>query len=540
MTTPSLIDLAKEHHRAGRLDLAEPLYLQLLAAEPDHGEVLSLLGTLYIQMNRHSDAELILRRAVAVNPNSPECLFNLGLAFSGTQQWPEAVDTLTKSISLRQDYAPAHNAIGNALRNLRRFDKAIAAHQRAVEIQPGSAGFWNNLAIALQSADRYPEAIDAFRKALELNPKYAEGWCNLGNALWRDQQLDESAKAARQAIELREDFPDAWGNLGNALQSLGDYAGARAAFERGLGFRPDGAELHWNYSLLLLLLGKYGQAWEEYEWRRRVPEFQLTIARFDRPMWDGRPLDGKRILIHAEQGFGDTIHFARYLAPVIARGGKVIVHCQGALTRLLSSIPGIESIVGPGQPVADFDLHCPLLSLPHILKTPDPYWPGPYLFAPVGKSEGKFKIGLIWSGRSHLPGRSIPLSMLAPLADPRVEFYSLQVEEGLQEAESPPSGMKLINAGATVRDFADTAALMNGLDLIISIDTAAAQLAGALGRPVWVLLKFVPDWRWMLDGPSTPWYPTARLFRQTKRDDWSGPVREISAELKKLLDSRKP
>jgi tetratricopeptide (TPR) repeat protein len=538
--TPSSLDLAKDHHRAGRLDLAEPIYRELLATDPDHPEALALLGMLYVQTNRHADAEPILRRATSVNPSSPESHFNLGLALSATNNWIDAAEAFSKSISLRPEYAAAHNGLGNALRNLGKIDDAITAHRKAVTLQDTSPGFWNNLGIALQSADKYPEAIDAYRRVIALNPNYADGWCNLSNALWRIHGYEEAAEASRRALALREDFPDALGNLGNALQSLGEYSAARAAFERALALRPDAANLHWNYSLLLLLLGDWPRAWTEYEWRRRVPEFQPTIPKFNRPMWDGEPLNGKRILIHAEQGFGDTIHFARYLPVVISRGGKVILHCQPPLTRLMNSIPEIETIIPQGDPIPDFDLHCPLLSLPHVLSTPDPYWTGPYLRASAGKkSEGKLNIGLIWSGRTHLPGRSIPLALLAPLADPRVQFHSLQVEEGLREAQSPPPGMNLINAGSKLRDFADTAALMNQLDLIISIDTAAAQLAGALGRPIWVFLKFVPDWRWSLDRSESPWYPTARLFRQKTRDDWNSPIHQAAIELKKMLDAKK-
>ncbi len=258
-------------------------------------------------------------------------------------------------------------------------------------------------------------------------------------------------------------------------------------------------------------------------------------------MWNGQPLPGKTILIHCEQGFGDTIHFARYLRETTARGGRIILHCQARLSPLMRSIPGLDSVIAPPQLLPDFDFQCPLLSLPHVLNLPNPFWSGPYLHDQETSElpgEGKLKVGLIWSGRTHLPGRSIPLPMLSELADPRIQFFSLQIEEGSSELKSPPPGMNIIDSAPTIKDFADTAALMNQLDLVISIDTAAAQLAGVLGKAVWVLLKFVPDWRWTLDRTDTPWYPTARLFRQRRRDDWSAPIRDAAAELKKLLDSK--
>jgi tetratricopeptide (TPR) repeat protein len=534
------LDSARQHHRATQFHLAEPIYLQILTSEPNHPQALALLGMLYVQTNRPADAEPILRRAIAANPNSPDSLFNLGLALGAQNKWPQAAEAFTQSISLRPNYAPAHTALGNALRNLRKFEEAIAASRRAVELQPDVPGYWSNLGIAIQATDRYPEAIDAFRHALAVNPNYPDGWCNLSNALLLNRQPEESLEACRRAMALREDFPDIYVNLGNTLQALGDYKGALAAFERGLTLSPTAEKLHWNISLLLLLLAQYQRGWQEYEWRRRVPEFKPTTAHFNRPLWDGRHLAGKKILIHCEQGFGDTIHFARYLQPVAARGGKIIFHVQPPLKRLMAYIPDIQ-IVAFDEPIPSFDVHCPLLSLPHVLQNPNPFSPGPYLHAPAGKSDGKFKIGLVWSGKTHIPGRSIPLSMLASLADPRVQFHSLQVDAAaVREAQSPPPGMDLIDEAPNIRDFSDTAALMNQFDLIISIDTAAAQLAGALGRPTWVLLKFVPDWRWLQDRSDSPWYPTARLFRQKVLGDWSAPVAEMAAELKKLLDAQRP
>ena len=549
--TQATLELARQHHAAGRLNEAKSLYREMLATEPGHPETLGLLGLVNYQLSEWDDAVAVLRRAVSADPKSPEFQFNLGLALAAKEDWAEASAAFHKSVDLRPDFAAAHNGLGNALRNLRKFDEAIAAHERAVALQPDSCGYWSNLGIALQSADRYPQAIAAFGNSLSLKPDYAEAWCNLGNALWRNGDLEKAAHACRRALALRGDFAEAYSNLGNVLQSLGQYAAAREAFERGLHLQPESAGLHYNFSMLLLLQGDFRRGWEEYEWRRRVPEFRPTFPRFEKPMWDGRELGGRRILIYTEQGFGDAIHFARYLPAVAERGGKIILHCQSALTRLFQSIAGVQTVLAGDQTVPEFDVYCPLLSLPHVLgiaRPEDLPWHGLYLHgdAATGRkfrdllnsAQGRLKIGLVWTGRGHLPGRSVPLGMLAPLADDRAQFYSLQLEKEGLAFQSAPAGMNLIDAAPRLGDFADTAALMEQLDLIVSIDTAAAQLAGALGRPVWTLLKFVPDWRWMLERADPPWYPTMRLFRQQTPGDWVAPVKDMATELRKLLDSR--
>jgi tetratricopeptide (TPR) repeat protein len=539
------IESGRQHHAAGRLDQAEAIYQGILAADPDHAEALALLGLLYYQMNRWADATAVLRRAVAANGDSEECVFNLGLALGAAENWAEAAEAFQNSIKLSADYAPAYNGLGNALRNLRRYPESVAAHQRAVALRPESAGFWSNLGIAIQATDRYPESISAYRKSLAINPESPEGWCNLANALWMNGELEESAKASRRALEIRPDFPEAYSNLGIVLHNLGDYAAAREAFERGLQLQPESANLRYNFSMLLLLQAEFRRGWQGYEWRRRVPGFRSSVPQFSQPMWDGGELSGRTILIYTEQGFGDAIHFARYLPSVAQRGGKIILRCHSALIRLFSTIDGVNTVVPMDGRLPEFDFHCPLLSLPYVLDEDMP-WHGPYLhgdprtgekFADLLRAAGtKLKVGLIWSGRGHLKGRSIPPEMLGGLANERVQFYSLQVDRA--SVDGPPAGLNLIDAGSRLGDFADTAALMEQLDLVVSIDTAAAQLAGALARPVWTLLKFVPDWRWLLAREDSPWYPTMRLFRQTRSGRWEEPISRLAQELRILAGER--
>jgi hypothetical protein len=279
-----------------------------------------------------------------------------------------------------------------------------------------------------------------------------------------------------------------------------------------------------------------------------VPEFLRFTAKFRQPMYDGGDLRGKTILLYGEQGFGDMIHFARYATLVAERGGKVVLACPQKVLRLMRGVKGIGQFVSPLDQLPEFEVHCPLPSLPHVLGRPRPEdvpWRGAYLkskkenrekFADfVRRAEGKLKVGLVWCGRSAPAGRSIPLRMLGALGDPGVQFYSLQIGEGSEEARRPPDGMNLIDATGRITDFADTAGLIDQMDLVIGIDTAVVQLAGAMGKPVWTMLKRWPDWRWLLDREDSPWYPTMRLFRQKSARDWSNVVDRVAEALRDRL-----
>jgi hypothetical protein len=324
---------------------------------------------------------------------------------------------------------------------------------------------------------------------------------------------------------------------------------AIASYKQVMEMAPDWALPHYNYSLTLLLLGEFEQGWREHEFRRKAPEIEIFIQDFPKSSWDGSDLNGRTILIHSEQGFGDAIQFARYLPRVAARGGRVIFQCHEELADLFKGIAGAEQVVARGQPLPEFDLHLPLLSLPLIFQTnslksiPSQV---PYLRADpeisqrwrqrVAPLEGGVKVGLVWSGRVHPPGRSVELAAFAPLASiPGATFISLQFGEASQQADSPPAGMTIANWSSDLKNFADTAGLIDQTDLLITIDTAAAHLAGAMGKQVWVLVPWMPDWRWLLEGQQTPWYPTMRLYRQPTRGDFATPIERIKTDLAALI-----
>jgi hypothetical protein len=363
-----------------------------------------------------------------------------------------------------------------------------------------------------------------------------------GNVLYRLGRHEEAIASLGRALQLRGEYPEALSNLGNVLRACGRRDEAVTAYERALKLRPDYVDAHWNLAQLLLLQGEYERGWREYEWRWKVRSM-FQPRNFPQLRWNGEELGGKRILVHTEQGLGDAIQFVRY-APLIARrGGRVIFECQFEVQRLLGRCAGVEQVVVAGQDLPPFDVQIPLVSLPGVFGTMARNVPAdvPYVFADekvaqrwreklAAAGSGK-TVGLVWgSGRAfpHYHLKSMALAALEPLGKmPGVQFVSLQKGPAAADAKSPPDGMKLIDWTNQLADFADTAALVAGLDLVISVDTAVAHLAGAMGKAVWTLLPFDPDWRWGLEREDSPWYPTMRLWRQSRSGDWAGVVQRL-------------
>ncbi len=349
---------------------------------------------------------------------------------------------------------------------------------------------------------------------------------------------------------MKSDYAEGFNTLGNLLADRGRYDEAAVAFRRAIQLKPDYALAHWNLSLILLLWGDFENGWAEHEWRRRTT-VESHPREFEQPMWDGGDLHGRTILLHHEQGFGDMIQFVRYAPLVAERGGRVILSCPAELASLLREIPEIAE-VHDGDDLPEFDCHCPMLSLPFVFKTRLETIPAktPYLKAPdesvarwreiLGAKNGKLRVGLAWAGnpRRRLDRRrSVTLEQLEPLAMVKgIRFYSLQKSRTPQASAGVPAGMELIDLSDRLPDFAETAGAIENLDLVISVDTAVAHLAGTMGKPVWVLVGFVPASRWMLDRNDSPWYPTMRLFRQPAMDDWETPIAQIAQALKEMID----
>ena len=544
ITVKQALQIAVRHHQAGQLAQARALYQQILAREPNHADALHLLGVIAHQAGQNDAAIELIGRAISVKPDFPQAHCNLGNVLRDQGRLDESIAACRRAIALKPDLPEAWCNLGNALQENGQLGDAVDAYRRAIGLKPNYPEAHSNLGASLREKGQLDEAIAACRQAIALRPGFAEAHSNLGIALHVDQQLDEAVAVYRQAIALRPDLPEPHFNLGTAFRDQGLLAEAMAAYHRAIGLRRDYAEAHYNLARVLLLLrGEFLPGLNELEWRQRCRDFPLSRRTFGRPQWDGSDLANRTILLHAEQGFGDTIQFIRYVPLVAARGGTVVLECDPVLRRLLQGTSGIGRWVDFGQTLPSFDVHCPLMSLPLAFGTTIQTIPQdvPYLRADPEAVErwrlagDRLNVGLVWAGRpthQNDRNRSLALSDMASLAQVReVRFHSLQKGEAGKQAKDPPAGMGLMDRTEELNDFAETAALIANLDLVISVDTAVAHLAGALGKPVWTLLPFVPDWRWLLEREDSPWYPTMRLFRQPTRGDWSSVLTRVTEAL---------
>jgi Flp pilus assembly protein TadD len=510
------MQVAIRNHKTGKLAEADKIYRQVLSQNPNHPEALHLLGALAAQVGRLDAAIELIRRAIAINPGAAEYHYNLG----------------------------------NILRDKKLLDEAIVEYRQALHLRPNLVEAQSNLGSVLADQGLLDEAIAAFREARRIAPGGVEVYNNLGNALRAKGNYEEAIIAYRETLRLKPDLAEAHNNLGFALSDLGSVEEAIAEFRHAIRIRPDYAEAHNNLSLALLLKGDYAEGLAEYEWRWRWEGFRTARRNFSQPMWDGTELNGQTILLHAEGGLGDTLQFVRYVPIVANRGGKVVLECQAELFRLLQGLPGVEQLVCVHQPLPRFDVYCPLMSLPLVLGTRLESIPGriPYLGVDarlketwakkLGPSDGELRVGLAWSGNPKFKNdrtRSIALSQLAPLAAaPGVTFHSLQKGPGSEQISSVPAGIRLIDHGPDLEDFADTAAIISLMDLVVSTDNSRVNLAGALNVPTWVMLQYMPDWRWLLEREDSPWYPTVRLFRQKSLGDWPEVIQRVVDELEKF------
>ncbi|HEY1922262.1 MAG TPA: tetratricopeptide repeat-containing glycosyltransferase family protein [Tepidisphaeraceae bacterium] len=483
------------------------------------------------------------------DPASAEAQNDLGIALAMKGRLDEAIASFNRAIQLNPGYAPAYNNLANALRGKGQTREAIAILRQAINLNPNFAAAHNNLGIALKDAGQLDDAIASYRRALTIDPNNADALCNLGVALSDQDRLDEAIDAYQRAVELRPGFPEALNNLGTALKDNAQLEKAIAAFDRAIELNPQYAAAHWNRALTWLLLGDYKRGWPEYEWRKQMPAVRtVSMRKFPQPQWDGGELAGRAIYLYPEQGLGDTLQFIRYAPLVAARGGRIIVEHPPELARLIRDMPGISEFASFEGPLPKFDVHASFLSLPLLFSTeiasipaPVPYlMPGENLVKQWKRKFGPLRqglrVGLVWAGNPNNPldrGRSINLREFAPLAEiPGIDFWSIQL--GDPSRQLAPPGLRLIDWTDELHDFADTAALIANLDLVITVETAVAHLAGAMGKQVWVLLRKVPPWRWLMDREDSPWYPTMQLFRQKTRGDWPSVIRLVTESLRNL------
>lgn len=533
--------------------LAESLacFQEALRLKPDYVRSHNHLGILLSTAGRHAEAAAHFREAIRYRPDYAEAHNNLGSVLRETGRLEEAAGAFAESVRLRPDFTEGHNNLGVVLLSQERHSEAAESFRRALEVRPGFADARKNLGIALRNLGRADEAIACFREVVRLRPDFAAAYFSLGLAYMDQHRTDEAIAAYRAGLRLRPDFAEGHNNLGSLLLELGRVPEGLAEFNTSLRLKPDYEAAHWNRAMLLLLRGDFENGWIEYEWRRRLKKTQWATPR--QPFWDGSDLGGKTILLHTEQGLGDTIQFARYAPLVKDRCRRVVVVCPPSLVRLLRGCEGIDEVVGLGASLPAFDVYAPLMSLPGIFQTVESTIPAkvPYLSADAGLVESwrreltdyaGFRIGIAWQGDPKYPGdrnRSVPLRHFEPVARvPGVRLVSLQKGAGTGQLAGLADHWPVLDwsdrLDEEVGAFADTAALMKSLDLVISSDTAVAHLAGALGVRTWVALGRVPDWRWQLDRDDSPWYPTMRLFRQSRIGDWKAVFEHMAADLRQF------
>jgi Flp pilus assembly protein TadD len=538
------------------------------------------LAWIFLENGEPANAVVACTNALAINPNNPEALNHLASALKHLGNFNEAMQYYARAMTAKPKWIDPMNGLADLYRKLgkaaeaevlykqiaslnphhwdsqyalaelllqaRNFPPAMEAFTNLVTAYPSKWAAYNGLANALHQMGRMKEAAENYGKAISLAPDIAQPLNNLGLVCTHQGQIDEAVVHLERALAIRPDFPDVLNNLGNAYLQKHDLKKANEYYDRALFFQPDHHDAHWNRSLLLLRNGDFERGWKEYEWRWiRYPELK---RHFRQPLWDGFDIEGKTILLHSEQGLGDTFQFVRFVQHVVRRGATINLECQREIAPLLNKCQGVARIINHGDPIPPFDAHCPLMSLPGALglKLEDlPATEFPYIFPEANLSQQwhsriserssnkHLKVGIVWAGSllPH-PERSVPASLLGLFGDiPNVDFFSIQKPNASRPAtELPPKQFELIDLTSRLYDFAETAALISSLDLIISIDTSVAHLAGALGKMVWLLLPFFADWRWH-SGDHSPWYPTMRLFRQTKPDDWQSVIERVISEL---------
>jgi tetratricopeptide (TPR) repeat protein len=509
------------------------------------------------KQGRYAEALELFRQSLSLNPFDFDALSGTAIALSQLGQYDQALDHFDRAAAVRSDDFRVHHHRGLILNLLKRWREAADSFDRALSLQNDHPDAHLNRGTALQNQDRFAEALADYEHAVVLRPDFMQAHFQRGNVL-QDMGRDAEALASyERALAIEGHFPQLHYNHGVVLQKLGRRHEALASYNRAVSLRPDYARALHTKALLLLQLGNYEEGWPLHEWRwRDEGSMQQWEKKLPQPLWLGtQPLAGKTILLHVEQGYGDIIQFIRYVPLVHAQGAAVILETPPLMLSLLRSLKGSYTFIRPGDPYPPFDFHCPLMSLPLAFKTTLKTIPAdiPYLRADPQKAQHwaqrlqdyrGLKVGLVWAGGQRPQAaataidahRSLHLSAFAPLAGiPDVHFFSLQKgERASQLAELRDanwSGPEIIDYMDEIKDWGDTAALLQNLDLVVSCDTSAAHLAGAMGKPVWILNRYDSCWRWLLDREDSPWYPMARLFRQERPGDWAGVVGQMRKSL---------
>lgn len=546
-------------HQQGRAAEAEAAYLEILRRDAQHVDALHFLGVLRLQTGRADAGIDAIRRSLAINPNQVAAYNNLGNALLKQERHADALAVFDRAIALAPDHLDALYHRGNVLRIMERDAEALRDYDHVLRLRPDHAQAHNNRGNALRQLARMQEALASYQAACTLQPDFARAWNNLGNLLQCMARHADAVQAYEQALQCDPAYFDAWRNHGNANQELHRHQLALESYRRALEIQPDDAKTHFYEGFCRLLLGDFALGWQKYQWRWQTPQFAKQRdeirGRCPQALWSGREeLRGKSIFLCSEQGFGDVVQFCRYANALAERGATVYLEAAATLKTLLESLRGVFQVVLRGQAIPLTDYYCPLLDLPLACATtmasipaatPYPYLSAPAAsvraFAELMTARGGFKIGICWkggTGYSRDAERSIGLAAFQGL-------FGRFRKQGVRFLGLVPDGQTdFCAAGGCGQDddmpipivpFAETAALMTQLDLVITCDTAIGHVAGACGVPVWILLPYAPDWRWMLERSDSPWYPSARLFRQERHGDWDGVMAQVASELARRL-----
>jgi tetratricopeptide (TPR) repeat protein len=567
----------------GQMDLSAELLARSLAANPKSSDAAKALGGVLLSLSRHKEAVAALEKACALSANSPAALCDLGTAYAAVGDFDRAIANYTKAIVLKPDFAEAHNKLGNLQRHQGSLDRAALSYKRAVRADPRHSQAWYNLGATLQMGKEFPKALEAYRQSLAIEPKNPSAENNMGLLLKAEGRTDEAIDAFMRAIALKPDYalamvnlgatlqvanrpqdaitvledaiglnekdPQAHSNLGNALVALNRPSEGLAAYERALELDPHSVDIQYNIALSHLVLGDLEKGWSGYELRLKTETHRAKHV-YDAPKWHrDLPLAGKTLLVYAEQGLGDTIQFIRYIPLLQAKGAMFVLRVQSSLKALLTGQFKETVVVAGDDPLPPHDFQCPLMSLPGELGTRLDSIPAnvPYLKAPpekldtwrkvFAKAPGP-KIGLVWSGNAKHQfdhNRSAPVSVFAEMTKGiPAHFFAIQKEIRKTDLDELPQAPWINDLSRKIQGFEDTAAIVAALDVVITVDTSVAHLAGALGAKTWLLLGFAPDWRWLLGRSGSPWYPSVQIFRQPALGDWDSVIAAVRKQLADL------
>jgi tetratricopeptide (TPR) repeat protein len=551
-----LINLGFAWQGLGRHDLAIGAHSRAICLEPGNAAAWGGQGNALLALGRMDQAVMSHSRSVLLDPIGIEGLNNLGNALAAQGRREAAIAVFHRALVLGPDHPQPYNNLGAVLIETGANAEGFVACVRALTLNPDNPEGQNNLGNALMELGRTEEAMEAFGRALALHPDFPEACTNLSGSLIDRGACREAIQICQRAISLQPEDAKAYNNLGNALRGAGDLDGAERVFLQALRLAPDDAEIHYNASAVLLKQGNLREGWAEFEWRKWTERSAFRKSPLPGPEWDGGMLEGKTLLLYAEQGYGDVLQFVRYAPLVAARsGGTVVLRVYPPLVTLLSGLPGVASVHATEDPLPDYDCHLPLMSLPYRLGVDDiPAAIPPYLSFDPRLAESwqarlaglsGYKVGLAWAGDpraeergAHLMDqrRSLPLAAFEDsLRIPGIRWISLQKGAAAAQARTPPQGTALLDFMDEIRDFSGTAALISSLDLVVSVDTSVAHLAGALGKPVWILSRFDGCWRWFDGRADSPWYPTARLYRQAVWGDWTPVLANLAADLRRFV-----